>query len=160
MKAQTSLNAAMISLITTYNAGAVATVNQNGSPAVSPKATFVIVDNNCIAYGDIRSPGTTANIGRYPDVEIVFTDVLARQAVRVKGKASIVEKSSEQGEQLMPLFQHSWKPYIDHMSTFVKIDISQAELILSPAYDLDIKKEELVKTNLEKLNNIAGNEND
>lgn len=157
MKAQTTLTETMISLITTYNAGAVATVNQDGNPAVSPKATFVIVDNSCIAYGDIRSPGTSANIGRRPNVEIVFTDVLARQAVRISGVASIVEKSSEQAEELIPLFKQSWEPYIDYMSAFVRIDITQAELILSPAYDLGIKKEELVKTNFDKLSKKAGN---
>ena len=82
MNVQTTLTVAMKSLISSYNAGAVATVNQDGRPAVSPKATFVIVDSSCIAFGDIRSPGTTANISRNPNVEIVFTDVLARQAVR------------------------------------------------------------------------------
>jgi len=56
----------MIKIITDYNAGAVATVNDDGTPAVSPKATFVIVDDNCIAFGDIRSPGTTANIKQRP----------------------------------------------------------------------------------------------
>ena len=39
-----------------------------------------------------------------------------------------------------------------HMSAFVKIDISDAELILSPAYDLGFSQEDLRRTNLEKLN--------
>ena len=144
-------------LIGQYNAGAVATVNDDGKPAVSPKATFVIVDDQCIAYGDIRSPGTTRNIKQRPQVEVVFTDVLARQAVRISGLACIVEKGSDQGEKLVPLFKQSWEPYLDHMSAFVRIDITQAELILSPAYDVGLSKEELVKTNLDKLNKFAGN---
>jgi hypothetical protein len=152
---QTKLTKVMKILITNYNAGAVATVNDDGKPAVSPKATFVIVDDACIAYGDIRSPGTTSNIQQRPEVEVVFTDVLARQAVRVSGVASIVEKSSEQGRALLPLFKQSWEPYLDAMSAFVKIEISQAELILSPAYDVGFGKDELVKVNLDKLNKIA-----
>ena len=151
MKPQTTLTNVMKTLISQYNAGAVATVNDDGKPAVSPKATFVFVDDGCIAYGDIRSPGTTANIRRRPEVEVVFTDVLARQAVRVSGVASIVEKGSEQGKEILPLFMQSWEPYIDYMSAFVKIDITQTELILSPAYDLGFTKEELVQTNLDKL---------
>ena len=60
----------MMKIITDYSAGAVATVNDDGTPAVSPKATFVIVDNSCIAFGDIRSPGTVANIKQRPNVEV------------------------------------------------------------------------------------------
>jgi len=155
MKPRNTLTDVMKTLISQYNAGAVATVNDSGKPAVSPKATFVIVDDGCIAYGDIRSPGTTANIKQRPEVEVVFTDVLARQAVRVSGIACIVEKSSEQGKEILPLFMQSWEPYIEYMSAFVKIYIDQAELILSPAYDLGIGKDELIKTNLDKLNGIA-----
>lgn len=155
MEAQTTLTEAMKSLITNYNAGAVATVNQDGSPAVSPKATFVIVDSSCIAYGDIRSPGTTENISRNPNVEIVFTDVLARQAVRISGVAKNIDKSSEQGKKLMPFFQQSWEPYVSAIHSFVSISISRAELILSPAYDVGFSKEELMKVNLDKLNKIV-----
>jgi len=76
----------------------VATTNEDGTPAVSPKVTFVIVDDGCIAFGNIRSPGTVANIRTRPDVEVNFIDVLTRRAVRVKGRAEIVERESETGE--------------------------------------------------------------
>ena len=142
-------------LIADYNAGAVATVNDDGTPAVSPKATFVIVDDNSIAFGDIRSPNTVANIKNRADVEINFIDVLARQAVRISGQASIVEKDSEQGQRLIPLFQQSWAPYLDLMKVFVSINITRAELILSPAYDVGLDKAELTRVNLEKLNQLA-----
>src|SRR4029077_18639306 len=36
--------------------GYVATIGADGAPRVSPKATFVVVDDSTIAYGDIRSP--------------------------------------------------------------------------------------------------------
>jgi len=150
-----ALTKPMKKIITDYNAGAVATVNDDGTPAVSPKATFVIVDEHCIAFGDIRSPGTVANIKQRPEVEINFIDVLARQAVRVAGRASIVEKDSKAGQKLMPLFQHSWAPYLDAMQAFVSISITRAELILSPAYDVGHDKAELTRVNLEKLNQLA-----
>ena len=156
MKTQTALTKKMKAMITNYNAGSVATVNVDGSPAVSPKATFVIVADDCIAYGDIRSPGTTSNIKKNPKVEVVFVDVLARQAVRVRGSASIVEKSSEQGKLLLPHFQQNWGPYLDQMSFFVRISISQAEMILSPAYDVGFNEKELIQTNLNKLKQLAG----
>ena len=64
-------------LIQNYSAGAVATLNEDGTPAVSPKATFVVIDDGCIAFGNIRSPGTVANIRSCPDVEVNFIDVLS-----------------------------------------------------------------------------------
>ncbi|MFA9418684.1 MAG: pyridoxamine 5'-phosphate oxidase family protein [Gammaproteobacteria bacterium] len=154
MSSQT-LTKTMRKIITDYNAGAVATVNDDGTPAVSPKATFVIVDENCIAFGDIRSPGTVANIKQRAEVEVNFIDVLARQAVRVAGHASIVEKDSEAGQKLMPLFQQNWAPYLDAIQAFVSISITRAELILSPAYDVGYDKAELTRVNLEKLNQLA-----
>jgi general stress protein 26 len=150
-----ALTEPMKKIITDYNAGAVATVNDDGTPAVSPKATFVIVDDNSIAFGDIRSPNTVANIKRRTDVEVNFIDVLSRRAVRVAGHASIVEKDSERGQILMLLFQKSWAPYLDVIKVFVSISITKAELILSPAYDVGHDKAELTRVNLEKLNRIA-----
>ena len=58
----TKLTAPMKRLIANYNAGSVATTNEDGTPAVSPKATFVVIDDGCIAFGNIRSPDTVANI--------------------------------------------------------------------------------------------------
>ena len=145
----------MKQLITNYNAGAVATVNEDGTPAVSPKATFVVIDDRTIAFGNIRSPGTVANIRRRPDVEVNFIDVLCRRAVRIKGAATVLEKTSEQGQRLMPAFETHWSPYLDAMQNFVSISITQAELILSPAYDIGHTAEELRHINMEKLNKLA-----
>ena len=79
------LTAQMQQLIRDHSAGMVASINADGSPAVSPKATFVVVDETTIAYGDLRSPGTRANIERSPKVEVCFIDVVTRKAVRVTG---------------------------------------------------------------------------
>ena len=106
-------------LITTYNAGAVATTNEDGTPAVSPKATFVVIDDGQIAFGNIRSPGTVANIRSRPDVEVNFIDVLTRRAVRVKGRAAAVDIESEAGQALRPAFEEHWAPYLEYMEDFV-----------------------------------------
>ena len=141
-------------LIEHYNAGAVATVNADGTPAVSPKATFVVIDDGHIAFGDIRSPATVANIRARPDVEVNFIDVLTRRAVRVKGVARIVEKDSPDALPLLPAFEASWSPYLDLMRNFVSIRITSAELILSPAYDIGHTEAELRAANLQKLSRL------
>lgn len=149
------LNEPMKRIIRNYNAGSVATVNDDGSPAVSPKATFVIIDDSCIAYGDIRSPGTSANLIKRPAVEVNFIDILARLAVRVKGSAQVVAKDSELGLRVLPCFAELWSPYIDLMSDFVVISIDHAELITSPAYDIGLKRDELISTNFDKLSRLS-----
>ena len=149
------LSAAMKQIIRHYNAGSVASVNADGSPSVSPKATFVIVDDNSIAYGDIRSPGTSANLLERPAVEVNFIDILARVAVRVKGSAQIVGKDSTLGQRIMPHFEELWSTYIESMSNFVFISIDSVQLITSPAYDVGLKRDELVKTNFEKLSKLT-----
>ena len=127
------LTAPMKRLIENHSAGAVATVNDDGTPAVSPKATFVVIDDGCIAFGNIRSPGTVANIRHRPCVEVNFIDVLTRRAVRVTGTAEVVDKDSEAWQRLLPAFQTHWAPFVDLMENLVSISISDAQMILSPA---------------------------
>ena len=138
-------------LIRRHRAGMVATINDDGTPSVSPKATFVILDDSTLAFGNIRSPGTLSNLKKRSSVEVCFIDVVHRKAVRVTGVASIVRKADAERD-LMAAFETDWPDYIGHMSAFVKIDVSACELILSPAYDLGITEDELRRTNLKKLN--------
>lgn len=141
-RAMKKLTAPMKRLIANYNAGAVGTINEDGTPAVSPKATFVVIDDGCIAFGNIRA---------CPDVEVNFIDVLTRRAVRVKGRAEIVEKASDAGRRLLPAFREHWAPYLPHMQCFVSISVTYAQLVLSPAYDLGHTADELRRVNLDKL---------
>ncbi len=145
----------MKQIIRNFNAGAVASVNDDGSPSVSPKATFVIVDDRCIAYGNIRSPGTSANLRQRPAVEVSFVDVLARLAVRVRGRAQLVAKDSAAGKDLAPQFEALWADYLEQMQEFVKIDIDACELITSPAYDVGFSREQLVQANFDKISNLV-----
>lgn len=89
------LTADIKTLIRHHNAGMVATTNDDGTPSVSPKATFVILDDRTIAFGNIRSPGTLANLRKRPAVEVCFIDVVLRKAVRVTGSASIIRKQTQ-----------------------------------------------------------------
>lgn len=143
----------MIKLIRDHSAGMVTSINDDGTPSVSPKATFVVLDSSSIAFGNIRSPGTLANIRKRPAVEVCFIDVLLRKAVRVTGCAGIDIKA-EADERLLAAFEATWSAYLAHMSAFVKIDIKDAELILSPAYDLGYSQEDLRRANLKKLNSL------
>ncbi len=149
------LTAEMRTLIANHTAGMVATIRDDGLPAVSPKATFVVLDENRIAFGNIRSPGTVANIRKRPAVEVCFIDVLARKAVRVTGEAVHVSKARAEPD-LVRAFEPTFGDYIGHIAGFVVITLSGAELILSPAYDSGITEAELRRANLDRLNNLHG----
>ena len=143
----------MKTLIRDYSGGAVATINDNGTPSVSTKATFAIVDDVTIAFGNLRSPGTVANLAKRPAVEVCFLDVLKRKAVRVTGQGRLVPVA-DADPALRRAFERDWGDYIESMDGFVRIDISAVELILSPAYDRGAKEKELHAANLEKLNGL------
>ncbi len=145
------LSAEMKQLIQNHSAGMVATINDDGTPSVSPKATFIIIDDATIAFGNIRSPGTLANLRKRPAVEVCFIDVLTRKAVRVTGTSTVIQKA-EASPDLLAAYETAWADYLSHMSAFVKIMINAAELILSPAYDLGHTEDDLRQTNLAKLN--------
>ena len=140
----------MKSLIRTFSAGSVATINADGTPSVSPKATFVIVDDETLAFGHLRSPGTLANLRANPAVEVCFTDVLSRKAIRVTGTGSIIGKA-DAPQRLRDAFNDAWGDYVPRMSAFVVIEVSAAEVILSPAYDFGHTEAELRAANLERL---------
>ena len=120
-------------------------------PAVSPKATFVVIDEKTLAYGDLRSPGTAANLRARPDVEVCFIDVLTRRAVRVAGKGAIVS-IKDAPEAMRAAFAAKWDDYLTRMSAFVRIDVERAQVILSPAYDQGATAEGLKADNLARLN--------
>lgn len=145
------LTAEMKKLIRDHSAGMVATVNDDGTPAVSPKATFVVIDETTIAFGNIRSPHTLANIRKRPTIEVCFIDVVLRKAVRVAGTAAFCKKT-DADSAFLSVFESTYAPYLAHVSGFVMIDVTAAEIILSPAYDVGFTGDELRRTNLEKLN--------
>lgn len=143
----------MKQIIRDYSGGAVATVNNDGTPSVSTKATFTVVDDKTIAFGNLRSPGTVSNLSGRPAIEVCFLDVLKRKAVRVTGQGRLVPVGGADAD-LRAAFERDWGDYVDAMDGFVRIDISATELILSPAYDRGAREEELHAANLAKLNGL------
>lgn len=125
----------MKSIIGTYPLGFVASVNEDGTPNLSPKGTFVVLNDTQLVFGHIRSPGTMANIARRPVIEVNFLDVLARKAVRLRGRAYMFSRSAPEFAQLFAALT-GWKGYTELMKAVVRVDIDTVSLILSPAYDI------------------------
>ena len=128
------LTPAMVDLIATYTIGCVATVRADGSAAVSPKATFLVVNERTIAFANIRSPGTIENLRRRPNVEVNFIDVFARKACRVVGSGRYLSREDAE-PALRRRFDEKWPDLYDAMKGFVLIDLTEAEALTSPSYD-------------------------
>ena len=52
----------------------IATVNVDGSPNVSPKGTFLALDDRTLAFAEMRSPATVENVTRDMRVEVNMVD--------------------------------------------------------------------------------------
>lgn len=132
----------MRQLIERNTVGFVATVTPEGKPAVSPKGTSVVLDEKTMAIGELRSPGTLCNIRANPAVEINYLDVLSRKAVRLSGTARYVERATEEFVQLAPCFQ-AWSTLVPRLRGIFLVDVTAAQLILSPVYDIGAHEDDL-----------------
>lgn len=122
--------------------GFVASVSKDGEPNLSPKGTFVVVDDRTIAFGEIRSPGTIKNLRDRPTVEVNFVDPLARKGFRAKGIASIHERGSAVYAVHRSRFER-WGALADRIANIVLIEIQSAQLLSSPVYDDGAKEAQL-----------------
>ncbi|MFL9860932.1 pyridoxamine 5'-phosphate oxidase family protein [Paraburkholderia madseniana] len=110
----------------------VATVNEDGTPNLSPKASLT-VSNGVLYFADIASPGTIRNLKRNPAVEINVIDIFERRGYRFKGHASIVPPSDDEYAMIADWVRATnGREYpVDHV---VRIETISITPLLSPAH--------------------------
>jgi predicted pyridoxine 5'-phosphate oxidase superfamily flavin-nucleotide-binding protein len=118
----------------------VATVNDDGTPNLSPKGTIGVLDDDHLIFGDIRSPRTVENLRRRPAVEINVVDPIGRKGYRFRGRATIVDPGPRYDE-LVESFRA--RGLVHRYHTFVVIDVEHAEPVLSPVYDDGLTEDEV-----------------
>ena len=126
------LTADMRRIIEEQRLGFVATAAPDGTPNVSPKGTFIVLDNSTIAFGEIRSPGTLRNLQANPRVEVNFVDPFVRKGYRFAGTASVVERGAANYAALLERFRSKLGA---RMRAIVTISLTKALPLTSPAYD-------------------------
>src|SRR4051794_20920440 len=119
-------------IIAEQRLGFVATAAADGTPNVSPKGTFIVLDEKTIAFGEIRSPGTIRNLRANPRVEVNFIDPFVRKGYRFAGTATIVEQGNPGFDALVSRLQSALGP---RMCAVVTIVVTKAAPLTSPAYD-------------------------
>ena len=118
----------------------VATVNDDGTPNLSPKGTISVLDEDHLAFGDIRSPRTVQNLRRRPAVEINVIDPIGRKGYRFRGMATIVDPGAR-FDELVTFFRS--RGLSNPMQCVIVIAVERAEPVISPAYDDGLTEEDV-----------------
>lgn len=138
------LNAFAQKVIGEFPLGFVATLSADGRPCVSPKGTFLVLDDETIAFGEIRSPGTLANLEVNPECEVNFVDPFLRKGVRLRCTAEFIGRGSDDFKELLPKWQAVWTTLADRINVLVVLKIIEAKPLITPPYDEGVSEEEMV----------------
>ena len=140
------LPSSAIEVIETFRLGFVATVTAGGRPNVSPKGTFVVLDDETIAFGEIRSPQTVTNLTTNPELEGNFVDQWKRKGVRVRGTAQMVRRGTAEFDALLPKWVAIWGDLTQRINMIVKIPVDEAKPLTTPPYDDGATEDEMIST--------------
>jgi predicted pyridoxine 5'-phosphate oxidase superfamily flavin-nucleotide-binding protein len=110
----------------------VATVNRDGTPNLSPKASLFASDD-ALFFADIASPRTIENLRRNPAISINVVDVFSRRGYRFSGSAHLLPKGHPDWTRVAEwVWRTNGSDYPVHH--VVRIDVHEASALLSPAY--------------------------
>jgi len=126
------INADIESIIKQAILSFVATVNADGTPNLSPKASLT-VRNGVLYFADIASPGTMRNLRRNPAIEINVVDIFQRRGYRFRGRALILLPGNEEYLMIADWVRatNGLEYPVDHVA---KIETTSITPLLSPAH--------------------------
>jgi uncharacterized protein len=120
--------------------GFVATVCADGTPNLSPKGTTIAWDGYHLAFADIHSPGTIANLLVNPSIEVNVVDVFTRKGYRFKGMGEV----HSEGRIFEDIVHHFKDAGLKHaIKNIVSIRVDSVIPVISPAYDNDASETEI-----------------
>jgi len=119
------------------------TASRDGEPNVSPKGSLCILDCDHLAFADIASLRTIANLRVNPRIEISMIDQLSRRGFRFNGTVTILKSGVILNKVATEMWEHEGPEVPVHH--VVQVHVLEAGEVLSPAYILnrDLNTEEL-----------------
>jgi len=123
--------------------GFVATINADGTPNLSPKGTLATWDDEHLAFADIASPNTSANLERNAAVEVNVVDPLIRRGYRFAGTAIVHRDGATYDRGVEFYEQRGTIRARDRIRAIVVIAVASARSVRSPAYALGATEDEL-----------------
>jgi len=136
----------------------VATVNKDGTPNLSPKASLAVFDDDHLVFANIASPDTAENLRGRPSIELNVVDIFERRGYRFGGVAELMpEGSAEFAFVADPFWAAQGRDY--PIYEIIKIRLEQAREIRSPAYTYGkgVTKDNLSSAFLKIYTERAGN---
>jgi predicted pyridoxine 5'-phosphate oxidase superfamily flavin-nucleotide-binding protein len=115
--------------------GFYATVCEDGSPNLSPKATTYVWDDDHLFFADVRSPHTVSNIRRGSLVEVNVVDPFVRKGYRFKGPAVVYPRGTSLCADGLEWLRETGSTLVDRVKAIVVIEVREASAVVSPAYD-------------------------
>jgi uncharacterized protein len=112
-----------------------ATCDLDLMPNVSPKEMFTYQDDTTLLIAHLASPNSINNIKVNPNVCVSFVDVFIQKGYKIKGTASIIEKTDS-------AFPAKVKPLTDLFTdqfpilSVIEITVNKVETIQAPSYFL------------------------
>jgi hypothetical protein len=110
----------------------VATVNEDGTPNLSPKASLTVA-NGVLYFADIASPRTILNLKRNPAIEINVVDIFQRRGYRFAGHALLLPPDDDEYSMIADWVRAINGPEypVNHVA---KIETTAIAPLLSPAH--------------------------
>ena len=123
-----------------------ATVNEDGTPNLSPKSSLRVYDDNHLIFANMASPGTVDNLRRNPAIELNCVDIYSRRGYRFTGRAAIYSGDD-------PLYLDLKRDVAaEHGDTIpvhdaVLVEVTDVKPAISPAYTfIEGVTEEVLRT--------------
>lgn len=122
--------------------GFIATVNGDGSPALSHAGTMTVWDDDHLVFVDLRSPRTVANIERGSIAEVEVVDPMIRKGFRFRGTGELIA-GGELRDEIARFYEREFELEPSRVRRLVLIEITDAKPVISPGYDSGASEEEI-----------------
>jgi len=138
MGGDSSIPAAAREAVARYPLCFVASLDEDGSPNLSPKGTIRVWDADHLVFADVASPQTVANIARDDRVHVNVVDHFARRGWRFTGRACITRDPAVLDAIRA---EYPGEPYPFEQAVLVRVE--EARELISPSYALRKTEAEL-----------------
>lgn len=108
-----------------------ASLNDDGSPNVSPKGTVRVWDADHLVFADVASPQTVANVVRDDRVHVNVVDHFARRGWRFAGHARVTDDPA-----VLQAIRDEYPGEAYPFQRAVLVEVVEARELVSPSYAL------------------------
>ena len=139
-----SIPAAARDAVARYPLCFVASVNDDGSPNLSPKGTVRTWDTDHLVFANVASPGTVANVERDDRVHVNVVDHFARRGWRFVGRARLTRDAA-----ILQALRDEYPGEEYPFEEAVLVRVEEAQELVSPSYALGKSEPDLRREYLE-----------